>query len=88
MIQLLRRLLQIFTRSFFDKSRLNIGLSLRGISLSDVFDTMAITEVAKLVEPAFRSKEALKDSLVANSQEEILDIFVRAGWQEALHRYI
>jgi hypothetical protein len=54
-------------------------------ALSYQFDSMAISEVVKLVEHSLADhKEALRDSSVASSLGEILDIFVRAGWPEAL----
>ena len=49
------------------------------------FDSLAIKEVVELVEQSLADhKELLKDPSVATALGEILDIFVRAGWPEAL----
>ncbi len=54
-------------------------------ALSYQFDSLAISEVVKLVEHSLADhKEELKDASVATALGEILDIFVRAGWPEAL----
>jgi hypothetical protein len=54
-------------------------------ALSYQFDAMAISEVVKLVERSLADyKEALKDPSVATALGEMLDLFVRAGWPEAL----
>jgi hypothetical protein len=54
-------------------------------ALSYQFDSMAISEVVKLVEQSLADhKQVLKDSSVAEALGEILDIFVRAGWPDAL----
>jgi hypothetical protein len=46
---------------------------------------LAIDEVVKLVEHSLAGhKDELKDSSVATALGEILDIFVKAGWPEAL----
>lgn len=56
-----------------------------GSALSYQFDSMAISEVVKLVENSLADfKEVLKDPSVATSLGEILDIFARAGWPDAL----
>ncbi len=54
-------------------------------ALNYQFDGMAISEVVKLVERSLADyKEALKDPSVAAALGEILDLFVRAGWPDAL----
>ncbi|MFZ1006339.1 MAG: hypothetical protein WAN65_05860, partial [Candidatus Sulfotelmatobacter sp.] len=54
-------------------------------ALSYQFDAMAIQEVVQLVEQSLADhREALTDPNVASALGEILDIFVRAGWPEAL----
>lgn len=49
------------------------------------FDAMAIREVVQLVDRSLADhKDTLKDPSVAGALGEILDIFVRAGWPDAL----
>jgi hypothetical protein len=49
------------------------------------FDSLAISEIVKFVEQSLADhKEVLKDSTTATALGEILDIFVRAGWPQAL----
>lgn len=46
---------------------------------------MAISEVVKLVDHSLGDhKDALKDPSIATALGEILDLFVRAGWPDAL----
>jgi hypothetical protein len=54
-------------------------------ALNYQFDSMAISEVVKLVERSLADhKNSLKDPSVASALGEILDLFVRAGWPDAL----
>lgn len=54
-------------------------------ALNYQFDAMAISEVVKLVEHSLADhKDALKDPSIATALGEILDLFVRAGWPDAL----
>lgn len=54
-------------------------------ALNYQFDAMAISEVVKLVEHSLADyKNSLKDPSVASALGEILDLFVRAGWPDAL----
>ena len=56
-----------------------------GSAFSYQFDPMAIKEVVELAERCLADhKETLKYPAVATAFGEILDIFVRAGWPEAL----
>jgi hypothetical protein len=55
-------------------------------ALSYQFDPMAITEMTKLVKRVLADhKEILRDATAANALGEMLDIFVKAGWPEAMH---
>lgn len=54
-------------------------------TMSYQFDSMAISEAVKLVERVLADhKDVLRDSAAANALGTILDIFVRAGWPQAL----
>jgi hypothetical protein len=54
-------------------------------ALSYQFDSMAIGEMVKLVEHVLADhKQILRDTQAANALGEILDIFVKAGWPEAV----
>ena len=54
--------------------------------LSYQFDPLAITEMVKLVERILADhREVLRDTTSANALGDMLDIFVKAGWPEAMH---
>jgi hypothetical protein len=54
-------------------------------AMSYQFDSMAISEAVKLVERVLADhKDVLHDNAAANALGTILDIFVRAGWPQAL----
>jgi hypothetical protein len=54
-------------------------------AMSYQFDSMAISEAVKLVERVLADhKDVLRDSGAASALGTILDIFVRAGWPQAL----
>jgi len=54
-------------------------------AMSYQFDSMAISEAVKLVERVLADhKDVLRDNGAANALGTILDIFVRAGWPQAL----
>lgn len=54
-------------------------------ALSYQFDPMAIGEMVSLVERALADyKDVLRDPAIANSLGDMLDIFVRAGWPQAM----
>jgi hypothetical protein len=49
------------------------------------FDSMAVGELVKLVEHVLADhKELLRETVVANALGEMLDIFVKAGWPQAM----
>jgi hypothetical protein len=54
-------------------------------ALSYQFDPMAIGEMVNLVERVLADfKEVLRDTSIANALGDMLDIFVRAGWPQAM----
>jgi len=54
-------------------------------SMSYQYDSLAVAEMVKLVERVLADyKDVLRDRDVANALGTILDIFVRAGWPQAL----
>jgi hypothetical protein len=54
-------------------------------ALSYQFDAMAVAELVKLVEHVLADhKEILRETPVANALGEMLDLFVRAGWPQAM----
>jgi len=54
-------------------------------TMSYQFDSMAIDETVKLVDKILADyKDVLRDTSVASAVGTILDIFVRAGWPQAL----
>jgi hypothetical protein len=54
-------------------------------AMSYQFDSMAISEAVKLVETVLADhKDVLRDNGAAKALDTILDIFVRAGWPQAL----
>ncbi|HEV2416313.1 MAG TPA: hypothetical protein VGX94_00765 [Terriglobia bacterium] len=56
-----------------------------GSALGYQFDAMAIREIVQLVEQSLADhRETLKDPGAASALGEILDVFVRASWSEAL----
>ena len=53
--------------------------------MSYQFDSLAVAEMVKLVGKVLADyKDILRDRDVANALGTILDIFVRAGWPQAL----
>jgi hypothetical protein len=61
------------------------GVCRAASGLSYQFDAMAIAEMVSLVERVLADhKEVLRDNAVAKALGEMLDIFVKVGWPQAM----